>query len=117
MKIDRTEIEAPPNGICQLEREDLRRRAVAGAGDDQRDVLEDERDADRGDQRREPRARCAAAGRRAARSSTLSRPMSGIVNSEGAERAGQIRSGMSWTRAGLAHDPAEEDDGRRTPRA
>ena len=43
MKIDRTEIDAPPIWICQLEREDLGRRAVAGAGEDERDVLEDER--------------------------------------------------------------------------
>ena len=35
MKIDSTEIDAPPIGICQLEREDLGRAAVAGAGDDE----------------------------------------------------------------------------------
>ena len=56
MKIDSTEIEAPPNGICQLSGKIWGALRSPEPATVEGEVLEDERDADGRDQRRQPGA-------------------------------------------------------------
>ena len=109
MKIDRTEIDAPPKWSCATEREDLGRGPVATARDHEGDVLEDERHADRGDQGGQPR--CVP-------ERSIDDPFDEDVEEpddrhrehEGTDQE-EREEGQVVDRPALAHDPAEEDHG------